>query len=51
MGESVHATLERRFGLLKDKSWLRSKVEVENPVRHRRIRYFSAAPGAGVAAQ
>lgn len=28
-GESVHATLERRFGLLKDKSWMRSKVEVE----------------------
>lgn len=28
-GESVHATLERRFGLLKQKSWMRSKTEVE----------------------
>ena len=27
--ESVHATLERRFGLLKDKSGMRSKAEVE----------------------
>lgn len=28
-GESVHATLERRFGLLKQRSWMRSKTEVE----------------------
>ena len=28
-GESVHATMERRFGLLKDKSWSRSLTEVE----------------------
>lgn len=28
-GESVHATLERRFGLLKDRSVMRSKTEVE----------------------
>jgi hypothetical protein len=28
-GESVHATLERRFGLLQDKSGMRSKVQVE----------------------
>ncbi len=28
-GESVHATIERRFGLLKDKSWMRSITEVE----------------------
>jgi hypothetical protein len=28
-GESVHATMERRFGLLKDKSWSRSLAEVE----------------------
>jgi hypothetical protein len=28
-GESVHATIERRFGLLKDKSWMRDITEVE----------------------
>lgn len=28
-GESVHVVLDRRFGLLKDRSWMRSKVEVE----------------------
>ena len=27
-GESVHATIERRFGLLKDKSWMRDITEV-----------------------
>jgi hypothetical protein len=27
-GESVHATLRRRFGLLKDKSWMRDITEV-----------------------
>jgi hypothetical protein len=28
-GESVHATIEKRFGLLKDKSWLRDITEVK----------------------
>lgn len=28
-GESIHATIKRRFGLLKDRSWMRSIVEVE----------------------
>jgi len=28
-GESVHATIERRFGLLKDKSWMRDITQVE----------------------
>jgi hypothetical protein len=28
-GESVHATIERRFGLLKDQSWMRDMTEVE----------------------
>jgi hypothetical protein len=28
-GESVHATIERRFGLLKDQSWMRDITEVE----------------------
>jgi hypothetical protein len=28
-GESVHASIERRFGLLKDKSWMRDITEVE----------------------
>jgi hypothetical protein len=28
-GESIHATLERRFGLLKQRSWMRSRIEVE----------------------
>jgi PAS domain-containing protein len=28
-GESIHATIERRFGLLKDKSWLRNITEVK----------------------
>jgi hypothetical protein len=28
-GESFHATLRRRFGLLKDKSWMRDITEVK----------------------
>lgn len=28
-GESVHQTIERRFGLLKDRSWMRSITQVE----------------------